>query len=1367
MKGVDGWNAVITSVICTDMDRRTPTSPGTESSLQKRAEGTSVGSSQKSGVEPATKRQRVAGGAAASGGMNFQAAVTAIAYVYMARGRPLSWLDKVAEDVPISVEAETGGAGDDIRLLLKSSETVEVQVKKGLRLGAELWNSVTRLASAIRASTIDYGVLIVSPTSSNTITQDLANDLVRLGEGRSDNLSNIGATLASKLVALGLSVQDLCKRIRIQTVPALASDQAAILTARAELAHLCALEPQILSAWNSLYNDASALIEHRGRRDVSSVLRLLRAEGIDLADTKATAPATLLENLATWTLETNAFFTIFGVQQLLRTDEAWISLRAVVRSEAEAENDTLAEALQSYQAWEERSFPRDAVVVDPETLARFVTRAILVAGPGMGKTTLLKRIARRYSEDRIPVLRVRLAAVAARMRAGGSFEEAVFALGLDGSGIAASAAKEAAFSNWLLLCDGLDECGSLQEEVAAGATRFAAGHPGCRIIVTTRPFGYDTAYFGGWRHYDLGPLETSSAPAHLAMLVREIAKKGSTLHDDAYAVCRHELDKGEASKIVARSPLLLSLAASIIVRGGHLGATRERLYGQIFELVDEVPNSRVLEPPASAAVLRSILDILGWQITSHPLSPIATTIERCADDLVRETGEKVLAARGEAEAYLRYWQDVGIIERIGHGGDETLAFIHKSFGEFAAARHLRSMASDAQAEAIAAIVDAAQWAEVIRFAGLLGLANAVGNGLLAGVPSGSDGAKRIVRAVELMAEAIPPPERELRDRIVAGGFTVARSTRRLQAFDVGEPLVAAARRFPNEIGPSARLLLDHDQPWTRLIAWACTLAAGPDHYRLEDLTDFVRSSADAAGPSLEPSLGGGIILARGSGHDLAESFILEAAAELIDRCAPEVADAIVPDVLNNPDLGSVGFQSKARKLITEKGKTYQIDSLDRLDWPSLTPSKEYADALLIAYDAIFDALDIPDSATDEDEEEPGILLHFSAFLTASHFGTLPSTDVWAWTRSFDKAATREALKGFIGVSGIDREMLRRDGRKARRYLRPTGATEENWLFNVTTEVDPPAIDWAAAKTLGLDIAKIEAALYHPSQWIVWLAANLMEQLLTPPELEHVVQRLLEGGRRHTLWAASGLATELGQDRAVTLLFERLTKTLVLGCAHLFRLLQGYSLPFSNELLAAVRAGLLTGDVDTAIEAAKLASEIAEPGLSDLAAVLQDSLAHWAVREEPYPTKGGVVPPSPRAKLIQTLAKIRPPSYAELKAYFSDPRSDVKEIGSDQLVEQLRLPDGPRSQFLADIGAGKLPSHVLDKALKARIPLSADEIALAEGLLNSGNPKTRFGAMALLHKDYLDPPQIRVRAEVMTDDKEQQIKDRAFRILDAL
>ena len=115
-------------------------------------------------------------------------------------------------------------------------------------------------------------------------------------------------TMGRNAKALDLPIVESCKRIRIQTKNAILGNQADILAARSELSHLCAEEEQVESAWKVFYTDASDLIEHRLRRDVSKLLRLLTSEGVRLSENKSTAPTLLLRKLTNWTSETNKHF---------------------------------------------------------------------------------------------------------------------------------------------------------------------------------------------------------------------------------------------------------------------------------------------------------------------------------------------------------------------------------------------------------------------------------------------------------------------------------------------------------------------------------------------------------------------------------------------------------------------------------------------------------------------------------------------------------------------------------------------------------------------------------------------------------------------------------------------------------------------------------------------------------------------------------------------------------------------------------------------------------------------------------------------------------------------------------------------------
>lgn len=1317
-----------------------------------------------SSKSPPPPRPRIAGGAATGSGINYQAVVTAIAAIYMVRGRPLRWLGPLTDDTLIALEAETGGAGDDLRLHLAGGTVVEVQVKKGLRVGAKLWDPLIALGRAVTSDKARFGLLVVSPSSSATIREDLATDIARIGDGRSDGLSAKGTALVERLEAAGIDPSRACARIGIRTIAATTFDHADVQAARAELGHLCVGGDAIDAAWNALYADATRLIEHRGRRDVSTVLRVLAAERIELVAATSGEPVRLLSRIAKWTWSTNARFAIFGLPHALDIDKAWIDLTAVVRDPDEDQPVDLAQALAGYQNWETRAAKRDAQCVDPETLGRFVTRAILVAGPGMGKTTLLKRIARRYSEDCIPVLRVRLSAAAARMRTGVGFEEAVFALGLDGSGVPAVEARAAKFVNWLLLCDGLDECGSAQEDIAAGVMRFAAGHPQARVIVTTRPIGYDSSAFAEWRHYDLTALDPSAAHAHAARLLEAIAPPGSALHDNAWDLCRSQLQDTSAGKLVGRTPLLLGLAVAIIAQGHRLGATREMLFEQLFALVDDIPNVRAADRPATTATLRRFVDILAWHVADHPLSTIAATIAHCARILQDDLGTARLAALGQAERLLQYWEDVGLVERVGQGGARTIAFIHKSFGEYAASRYLRDLDGEAQVAAVARIAEEPNWVEVLRFAGMMGLADLVTERLLVDGPP-ADASKNIAFAVELVAEAEPAPSQDLRARTFSRAIDIVRSDRRVHAWKVGTPLVAAARRMPDEVGPRAHAFLADDQFWTRVIGWACVVAAGQSYYALDDLVAMVRTIPDELGPGFSMSSEFGFTFGPQGGRSLTETFVLDACAEIIDRAPAVVADEVAQAALAHRNLHSVDFVQRARELVREKGKAYVVDSTE---WPTRglfdVPPK-YVEAQRLSYEAMFDALDLPPRGQAEAPDAPLPLLHFSAFLEASRCWHVAASDVWAWTRPYDRAATRAALQGAVASSGIDPAVLRREMLQVRRHLDQKPPTEELWLFRITAHVDPLPMDWARAVVLSLDRALIEKANFHSSTWIVWLAASLLDAALTSAGRPEAVRRLLAGGTGFALRTTCGLASELDRGAAVALILERLARPIVDGCEHLFDFLAEAPPLLDGGLLKALSAGLLGNEADTAVAAAKLASAVASPGDMMLARLLNDAFEHWQATETPSPTKSGVIPTSPRAQIVRAVRTIHPLSYEAIKALLRDPRSDVTEVAAELLLTHLREPEGERALFLADISGNRLPARFLGEALRAALPLDADEVRSVEALLGSENPGVRLNAMGILSENYLSRARLREHAVTLAGSAERRIRDRAYAILD--
>ncbi|MCA1408237.1 hypothetical protein I6F26_24945 [Ensifer sp. IC3342] len=229
-----------------------------------------------------TKKVRTGGGAATSGGVNFQAVVTAFVAVRALRAVPLVWLEGIVSDVPVAVWAETNGPGDDICVELESGDVLEVQVKKGLDRGSVLWDSLERLALGIQENTIRYGVLAVAPDSSLTVRNDLSRDIERLGQGRTDDLTAIGSELNNRLARLGIEAAKVCANLRVRVVNGLAADGIHITAAKDALRWVCIDEQKAEDAWNELYRDCIAMMEIRGRRTRERFIQVLESIGIEV-----------------------------------------------------------------------------------------------------------------------------------------------------------------------------------------------------------------------------------------------------------------------------------------------------------------------------------------------------------------------------------------------------------------------------------------------------------------------------------------------------------------------------------------------------------------------------------------------------------------------------------------------------------------------------------------------------------------------------------------------------------------------------------------------------------------------------------------------------------------------------------------------------------------------------------------------------------------------------------------------------------------------------------------------------------------------------------------------------------------------------
>lgn len=660
------------------------------------------------------KSKKTGGGSAFGAGANFQSSLTAIVASHILHGSPLGWLDGVCDDIPAAVWAESEGAGDDLRIELTDGSAIEVQAKKGLKHRDKLWSALMDLAQAIHDGSLAYGILAVASDTSAAIREDLANDIERMGQGRADRLTAIGNDFHDVLLTNNLSVEVVCRSLQIRVIDTLISKNGDINAAKNVLRSICVDETDASAAFDILGFRALRLIENRGRWTLRDLVQLLRTRGIKLRDHGS--PAAILDSFAQWVCGNHKDFAILGVPN--RISIAHLLPMKLEHRQFEQEDaiDAMS-ALARYQKIRIREGIGNGF--DSIWTARFKRHAVVVSGPGLGKSTLLRQLAHQYSLDGYMVLSAPLRWIAAGMQNGKAFSDLLVTKSFDGSGqVGGDVVNDKRF-NWVVLLDALDECADEHEAIAEDIRRFSLGHPEARIVVTTRPIGYTSNALSDWAHYTLLPPKVEEGAENLGKLLGLIAPGSVDVAEHpafSSGYSRHDAP----SNAFATSPQLLGLSAVLIHRNRALPATRVRLYSELIKLFEEAPiKARALDGAELTDIAIHVLGMTGRLLLENPLLPFSQLLDQIAAELTPLVGKPLLVSKSYVRAALKHWEKAGLVETFYHAGTELIAFIHKTFCEFVAARYYTEQSQDV----IDGAIDREGLDELINFGVGLGLAD--------------------------------------------------------------------------------------------------------------------------------------------------------------------------------------------------------------------------------------------------------------------------------------------------------------------------------------------------------------------------------------------------------------------------------------------------------------------------------------------------------------------------------------------------------------------------------------------------------------------------------------------------------------------
>lgn len=1312
-------------------------------------------SAQTRSAQKSASRTASEGGSRAAGGFTFQANCSAYVATHLLTGHRLGWLERLAEDIPTAIVAESGGPGDDLRIALRDGRAIEVQVKRGLSRGSRLWAALADLARGLHDGDADFGLLITCPQASRTVLTHLARDLERMGDGRTDQLSDIGSEWQRHLQEMELPLS-LCARVRIISLAVTDVQRDAVRLAEVQLRPLLKDPDSAPSAWAALAADGLRLIEYRGRRTLESTLRVFAARGIDLSsDASPAAPAAMLAHLCDWTASTNANYSIIGHAAPIPIDTGWIPQYGRVLGDQAGAPHSFVEALRRY-----RTNLRDETEPNPKrahgsTIGRFIKHCVVLAGPGMGKTTLLTKLARTYAADGQGVLKVRLRALSERMQATGcGLEEGLFALGLDTSGVAPAAARHSAI-RWTILCDGLDECGTQRASVARDLAAFAAARPDLRIIVTSRSIGYEPGALAAWRHYALEPLSRDELRRSVQRILNDACDREKV--DAIVAI----LEASPAIGTIASSPLLLGLAVALAVRQGSIGRTEADLYQRIFALIEEAASARASKAGLTDVELTRTIDIIGHILITNPAESAETSLGQAADLLSGELGCPRLDAMRRVELAIRYWCEVGLIERVYHQGRPMLAFVHKTFGEFACARYIRDSAPAEQRAMLARAV-ALQADPVIDFAAALGLGRHAFAVLLQDGKPWS--AETIVRALALANHTPPVDMSGLLEPIVERAFDLLRESRADLAERIGESLAELHPDHRSGAYPIALNHLEADTPNLRLAAWSLILGSEFDTELRPRLLDAVAgfTVAPEAAPGKRSLLGG--MIARKPASQLLQAFALSAADHLLRERDAESDNAMIA-LLRSPSLSNLGFLQALEPIIARHERS-DINAAMREHWYGRAEDRlagieqvdlgGYEDAAGICEAAQLQAL------AGETAPDPrltlvttGILPNLSAFVEYADWGSESAGDIWHWQREAWRPVEFEVLRSVARLGMIDPDQLAIEAASLlanRDKVR--GHMTFAW-FNQTGPVDIPPLDWSAARSLPLDMWALEQALHHGSHFLMVLAANLLDAVLFEGERRKMVERLFAAGRGPALQAAASLGCELPRDIALDLAMDRLLGPCVAGLDYLFEMLSKFGPPYDDRLHSVLASTLVAPRPEVAIAAAEFVSNLGKAE-ARLQALLAGAIDHWTANPPARPRFGE--PPDPREALVNTLAavgELSDDALLDLLPYRLGRRSSSALTGA--LAGRWKSAPSFRDRVFDRAEKGEISPHDLAGLIEVPTELTTNQRATALRLVSSSNSRVRRAIVGIFAWPGFLDESTRPAFRVLLEDGEDEIR----------
>lgn len=1306
------------------------------------------------------KRGNPFGGSAGGGGYDFQAEAYALVSSKILAQESLNWVETGCDRVPVSVRMETGSGGDDLQIILRQGAKIELQAKRGLVRGDDLWTALTALAQAINADTNTYGVLLTNTGTSRTIREDLKEGIIKVGQGIKDDLPEIVQDFLGRVQAGALDELAICSHLRIvirDLDPGSQGEAETLGTLRGVVADSKMAE----AARNTLVSDGHDLIKLRGSRDSASIARILQQSGIQLS-VLTTNQLVLREAFVIWSVQVNETISIPSLNVALPMSNAWIRLRAMAPQGAEDASKSVEEQIKHYYEWHrlaDSDYSLDTIGI--EAIAHDERLVVVIGGPGSGKSTLLRRLARSWSRDGRLVLRVSLQAVALRTSKGETFDEAILAVASEGFPGDSKTLFDLLRGASYLLADGLDETDPNRSGIAEKLQRWALADKTRHVILTTRPMGHNPAWFEGWEHFELLPLGQSDI-SKFAQIIFDLVYSNDPQHAKQMSnAFLEELKRARTASVAARNPQLLGFLIALYINGRNISGTRYQLLGSVVEEIRrQTTPDRAFRHEVDTPTARHGIECLGWLMLDNPFLSEDELVQNLGQQLATDFALSSVQGEQRASNVLSFWEERGLLEHLRVGNSTAFVFVHLMFQDFGAARYLARLPEDEFVRLVCSKRNILKFRETLLLVGgTRRLALAVTSLLKLDDPSDPVSVDAFL-AADILAEAEKVPA-DLQNHVFRHLAPRLTCKVPMVAYEAGERLKPLAITNPSLIGPKALELAKHEQQWTREIGCALGLLSGDDYVDVNVLLAVFPMASDTTitpGPS-------GLAL---NHWPLMRTLLIKGAEKLLADKAPtqhlDVVKAQYQSGHHSLLVASALYHILELHLSSEESEAVRPQWL-KYDYLKSTELQKQADQE--ANQALLEALVVASKGLTDDgmvSAPDSKMRSIVRLWQILDIGENSASEFYVLGQRHLQDELIEVLRGAILVISLMPSQVRADAEEALRDLTRFQNRFYELLVDSGGYKAKPDLDWTLAQNQCLRSTLLLQAMSHPCWFVCRFAMMLLWECTDRGTTRAGLKEVLANGVGHSLSIIAQVASEVWTDEAASLVLNRLEQKLTDDCVPLVEALGEICGEPSKQRAKSLLENILAIRNAAMVHAALVAVDKLDLDEALITAI--EASYHWWLHDgRQGPSRGtGVVPESAAAALLSRLVRMEKIGFEKILEAFNAGHPDVRSVAIKATCQFLEKRDDLVEPILADIGQGKLSNSLIRELSQSHSTVCRKHFASFMRLLDSDDKMVQLASIRALGDGWVEYDEVANRLRSLLDAPDMRIRNETTKIL---